>query len=259
MLQFFSGSVIILVSFCPSSFSKKKRQFLQKPQCNLLGVFFCTFLLDIFRWFCSAQFPEKLIQHVFSGSSSGPSRRFKRVVETIQAQLLSTNDQPGIQPQISGKQHSSPPPTTPSLPRPSPPRPHSLSPAPWHHGAITPRLPWAQHTASARGVSSCMTLPCSIACTPTHAAQSCQCVSTLTSTATQDCASHLSVLCRPRITSHSVLQSPENGLPTQTHRVGWTWVPKGLRLLHEGFGQSLRFQTTLDLREFLVNMRLTFR
>uniref|UniRef100_A0A3Q3GJD7 BR serine/threonine kinase 2 n=1 Tax=Labrus bergylta TaxID=56723 RepID=A0A3Q3GJD7_9LABR len=34
---------------------------------------------------------------------SGPSRRFKRVVETIQAQLLSTNDQPGIQPQISGK------------------------------------------------------------------------------------------------------------------------------------------------------------
>ncbi|XP_051234736.1 serine/threonine-protein kinase BRSK2-like isoform X8 [Dicentrarchus labrax] len=32
---------------------------------------------------------------------SGPSRRFKRVVETIQAQLLST-DQPGTQPQISG-------------------------------------------------------------------------------------------------------------------------------------------------------------
>ncbi|XP_076591567.1 serine/threonine-protein kinase BRSK2-like isoform X7 [Chaetodon auriga] len=33
---------------------------------------------------------------------SGPSRRFKRVVETIQAQLLSSNDQPGVQPQISG-------------------------------------------------------------------------------------------------------------------------------------------------------------
>uniref|UniRef100_A0A4W6CRN4 BR serine/threonine kinase 2 n=1 Tax=Lates calcarifer TaxID=8187 RepID=A0A4W6CRN4_LATCA len=33
---------------------------------------------------------------------SGPSRRFKRVVETIQAQLLSS-DQPGVQPQISGK------------------------------------------------------------------------------------------------------------------------------------------------------------
>ncbi|AWP01039.1 putative serine/threonine-protein kinase BRSK2-like, partial [Scophthalmus maximus] len=32
---------------------------------------------------------------------SGPSRRFKRVVETIQAQLLSSGDQPGVQPQIS--------------------------------------------------------------------------------------------------------------------------------------------------------------
>uniref|UniRef100_A0A1A7YKC9 Protein kinase domain-containing protein n=2 Tax=Iconisemion striatum TaxID=60296 RepID=A0A1A7YKC9_9TELE len=37
---------------------------------------------------------------------SGPSRRFKRVVETIQAQLLSSNDQPGIQPQISGVIHN---------------------------------------------------------------------------------------------------------------------------------------------------------
>ncbi|XP_030270851.1 serine/threonine-protein kinase BRSK2-like isoform X11 [Sparus aurata] len=38
---------------------------------------------------------------------SGPSRRFKRVVETIQAQLLSSNDQPGVQPQISdGSQRS---------------------------------------------------------------------------------------------------------------------------------------------------------
>uniref|UniRef100_A0A3Q2E6R8 BR serine/threonine kinase 2 n=1 Tax=Cyprinodon variegatus TaxID=28743 RepID=A0A3Q2E6R8_CYPVA len=37
---------------------------------------------------------------------SGPSRRFKRVVETIQAQLLSSNDQPGIQPQISGIIHN---------------------------------------------------------------------------------------------------------------------------------------------------------
>lgn len=27
----------------------------------------------------------------------GPSRRFKRVVETIQAQLLSTHDQPSVQ------------------------------------------------------------------------------------------------------------------------------------------------------------------
>ncbi|XP_057695022.1 serine/threonine-protein kinase BRSK2-like isoform X5 [Corythoichthys intestinalis] len=34
---------------------------------------------------------------------SGPSRRFKRVVEIIQAQLLGSNDQPSIQPQLSGK------------------------------------------------------------------------------------------------------------------------------------------------------------
>ncbi|XP_077568898.1 serine/threonine-protein kinase BRSK2-like isoform X3 [Stigmatopora nigra] len=33
---------------------------------------------------------------------SGPGRRFKRVVEIIQAQLLSSSDQPSIQPQISG-------------------------------------------------------------------------------------------------------------------------------------------------------------
>ncbi len=35
-------------------------------------------------------------------SLAGPSRRFKRVVETIQAQLLSTHDQPGVQ-QLSGE------------------------------------------------------------------------------------------------------------------------------------------------------------
>ncbi|XP_077418878.1 serine/threonine-protein kinase BRSK2-like isoform X7 [Vanacampus margaritifer] len=45
---------------------------------------------------------------------SGPSRRFKRVVEIIQAQLLSSNDQPGIQPQISdGSQCSAPCPSQP--------------------------------------------------------------------------------------------------------------------------------------------------
>uniref|UniRef100_A0AAR2KMA8 Protein kinase domain-containing protein n=1 Tax=Pygocentrus nattereri TaxID=42514 RepID=A0AAR2KMA8_PYGNA len=36
---------------------------------------------------------------------SGPSRRFKRVVETIQAQLLSTHEQPAVQ-QLSGEQSS---------------------------------------------------------------------------------------------------------------------------------------------------------
>uniref|UniRef100_G3TRQ5 BR serine/threonine kinase 2 n=1 Tax=Loxodonta africana TaxID=9785 RepID=G3TRQ5_LOXAF len=40
---------------------------------------------------------------------SGPSRRFKRVVETIQAQLLSTHDQPSVQ------QLSETPPPAPGL------------------------------------------------------------------------------------------------------------------------------------------------
>lgn len=51
----------------------------------------------------------------------GPSRRFKRVVETIQAQLLSTHDQPGVQ-QLSGEYkfpcpfpHSVPSPTIPLM------------------------------------------------------------------------------------------------------------------------------------------------
>lgn len=33
---------------------------------------------------------------------TGPSRRFKRVVETIQTQLSSTHDQPGVQ-QLAGE------------------------------------------------------------------------------------------------------------------------------------------------------------
>uniref|UniRef100_A0A4W4GSJ9 Protein kinase domain-containing protein n=1 Tax=Electrophorus electricus TaxID=8005 RepID=A0A4W4GSJ9_ELEEL len=39
---------------------------------------------------------------------SGPSRRFKRVVETIQAQLLSSHEQPAVQ-QLSGEQRDPPP------------------------------------------------------------------------------------------------------------------------------------------------------
>ncbi|XP_013981725.1 serine/threonine-protein kinase BRSK2 isoform X2 [Salmo salar] len=53
---------------------------------------------------------------------SGPSRRFKRVVETIQAQLMSSHDQPGVQ-QISDEKnsqasHNSP--GTPGTPSPAP-------------------------------------------------------------------------------------------------------------------------------------------
>ncbi|KFO26413.1 BR serine/threonine-protein kinase 1 [Fukomys damarensis] len=49
---------------------------------------------------------------------SGPSRRFKRVVETIQAQLLSPHDQP------SAQHLSVPPEPGPAHPQPHPPRPH---------------------------------------------------------------------------------------------------------------------------------------
>lgn len=37
------------------------------------------------------------ILHLSLVASSGPSRRFRRVVETIQAQLLSSHDQPLVQ------------------------------------------------------------------------------------------------------------------------------------------------------------------
>ncbi|CAL8351688.1 unnamed protein product [Merluccius merluccius] len=70
---------------------------------------------------------------------SGPSRRFKRVVETIQAQLLSSIDQPGGQPQISDEKNAQaphPPGAMPSTPakhapgsRPSQP-PHNDSKCP---------------------------------------------------------------------------------------------------------------------------------
>ncbi|XP_034998976.2 serine/threonine-protein kinase BRSK2 isoform X2 [Hippoglossus stenolepis] len=76
---------------------------------------------------------------------SGPSRRFKRVVETIQAQLLSSNDQPGVQPQISAffrrEEHPSvappappprlaPPPSMPPAASPTSPRPMTLNAPP---------------------------------------------------------------------------------------------------------------------------------
>lgn len=50
----------------------------------------------------SVQDQCETFKEVLSVSPAGPSRRFKRVVETIQAQLLSTHDQPGVQ-QLSGE------------------------------------------------------------------------------------------------------------------------------------------------------------
>lgn len=49
---------------------------------------------------CPQQSPSQSV----SLPLSGPSRRFKRVVETIQAQLLSTHDQPSVQALAGGKQ-----------------------------------------------------------------------------------------------------------------------------------------------------------
>lgn len=52
--------------------------------------------------FCVGLAPTALTAACASSLLAGPSRRFKRVVETIQAQLLSTHDQPSVQ-QLSGK------------------------------------------------------------------------------------------------------------------------------------------------------------
>ncbi|KAM8888055.1 serine/threonine-protein kinase BRSK2-like isoform 6-T6 [Synchiropus picturatus] len=60
------------------------------------------FQVDITYTESSGATKENGIYSVTFTLLSGPSRRFKRVVETIQAQLLSSNDQPGVQPQISG-------------------------------------------------------------------------------------------------------------------------------------------------------------
>uniref|UniRef100_A0A8P4K7L5 BR serine/threonine kinase 2b n=1 Tax=Dicentrarchus labrax TaxID=13489 RepID=A0A8P4K7L5_DICLA len=81
---------------------------------------------------------------------SGPSRRFKRVVETIQAQLLST-DQPGTQPQISGKWSPSPPAPRPRLIPPNPP-PSSSSSSSSTSSQPPSRHPGTPHsTATPRG------------------------------------------------------------------------------------------------------------
>lgn len=78
--------IIALHSNCPASFVSSQHApvgtffswwFLRSP----VGCFLCVDFLVLFL---------------------GPSRRFKRVVETIQSQLLSTHDQPGVQ-QLSGE------------------------------------------------------------------------------------------------------------------------------------------------------------
>ncbi|KAM4743638.1 serine/threonine-protein kinase BRSK2-like isoform 7-T8 [Anableps anableps] len=87
-----SHSVISQTSFRAEYKSTAGPTVFQKP---------VKFQVDITYTESSSATKENGIYSVTFTLLSGPSRRFKRVVETIQAQLLSSNDQPGIQPQIS--------------------------------------------------------------------------------------------------------------------------------------------------------------
>ncbi|XP_028298516.1 serine/threonine-protein kinase BRSK2-like isoform X10 [Gouania willdenowi] len=87
-----SHSVISQTSFRAEYKSTAGPTVFQKP---------VKFQVDITYTESTSATKENGIYSVTFTLLSGPSRRFKRVVETIQAQLLSSNDQPGIQPQIS--------------------------------------------------------------------------------------------------------------------------------------------------------------
>ncbi|XP_042068538.1 serine/threonine-protein kinase BRSK2 [Haplochromis burtoni] len=93
-----SHSVISQTSFRAEYKSTAGPTVFQKP---------VKFQVDITYTESTSATKENGIYSVTFTLLSGPSRRFKRVVETIQAQLLSSNDQAGIQPQISdGSQRS---------------------------------------------------------------------------------------------------------------------------------------------------------
>ncbi|KPP66192.1 serine/threonine-protein kinase BRSK2-like, partial [Scleropages formosus] len=87
-----SHSVISQTSFRAEYKSTAGPTVFQKP---------VKFQVDITYTESSTATKENGIYSVTFTLLSGPSRRFKRVVETIQAQLLSTHDQPGVQ-QLSG-------------------------------------------------------------------------------------------------------------------------------------------------------------
>ncbi|XP_047189493.1 serine/threonine-protein kinase BRSK2 isoform X1 [Scophthalmus maximus] len=87
-----SHSVISQTSFRAEYKSTAGPTVFQKP---------VKFQVDITYTESTAATKENGIYSVTFTLLSGPSRRFKRVVETIQGQLLSTHDQPGVQ-QLSG-------------------------------------------------------------------------------------------------------------------------------------------------------------
>uniref|UniRef100_A0A8C6KB70 BR serine/threonine kinase 2 n=1 Tax=Nothobranchius furzeri TaxID=105023 RepID=A0A8C6KB70_NOTFU len=84
-----SHSVISQTSFRAEYKSTAGPTVFQKP---------VKFQVDITYTESTSATKENGIYSVTFTLLSGPSRRFKRVVETIQAQLLGSNDQPGIQP-----------------------------------------------------------------------------------------------------------------------------------------------------------------
>uniref|UniRef100_A0A671RFG6 BR serine/threonine kinase 2b n=1 Tax=Sinocyclocheilus anshuiensis TaxID=1608454 RepID=A0A671RFG6_9TELE len=91
-----SHSVVSQTSFRAEYKSTAGPTVFQKP---------VKFQVDITYTESTAATKENGIYSVTFILLSGPSRRFKRVVETIQAQLLSTHDQPGVQ-QLSGEYKS---------------------------------------------------------------------------------------------------------------------------------------------------------
>uniref|UniRef100_A0A672S271 BR serine/threonine kinase 2 n=1 Tax=Sinocyclocheilus grahami TaxID=75366 RepID=A0A672S271_SINGR len=91
-----SHSVVSQMSFRAEYKSTAGPTVFQKP---------VKFQVDITYTESTAATKENGIYSVTFTLLSGPSRRFKRVVETIQAQLLSTHDQPGVQ-QLSGEYKS---------------------------------------------------------------------------------------------------------------------------------------------------------
>uniref|UniRef100_A0A8C6P1K0 BR serine/threonine kinase 2 n=1 Tax=Nothobranchius furzeri TaxID=105023 RepID=A0A8C6P1K0_NOTFU len=88
-----SHSVISQTSFRAEYKSTAGPTVFQKP---------VRFQVDITYTESTAATKENGIYSVTFTLLSGPSRRFKRVIETIQSQLLSTHDQPGVQ-QLSGE------------------------------------------------------------------------------------------------------------------------------------------------------------
>uniref|UniRef100_A0A8C2AD30 BR serine/threonine kinase 2 n=1 Tax=Cyprinus carpio TaxID=7962 RepID=A0A8C2AD30_CYPCA len=91
-----SHSVVSQMSFRAEYKSTAGPTVFQKP---------VKFQVDITYTESAAATKENGIYSVTFTLLSGPSRRFKRVVETIQTQLLSTHDQPGVQ-QLSGEYKS---------------------------------------------------------------------------------------------------------------------------------------------------------